>query len=158
MPRELDPQIAERIASGAMFSLNPSPGNKVLCTKQALHQAFLAVARETHEIGFLAGQKERLGELTCPGSPDRPAWMDIQLEPADLARHQIHLKPVVLKSLNAAGYHCLGDLRWTSDRELRGLYYVGIRTAQAIVAVVRDFETGANSSGESDRATGPKSK
>jgi hypothetical protein len=140
MPRKLDPRIAEHIVSSAMFSLNPSPGKKVACTRQTLHQAFLAVAEEAHEIGFLAGQKERLGELTRPGSPDRPARMDIRLEPGDLNKHRIHLKPVVLKSLNGAGFQCLGDLRWTSDRELRGLYYVGIKTAQAIVRIVRRFE------------------
>jgi hypothetical protein len=66
--------------------------------------------------------------------------MDIRLDPADLARHHIHLKPVVLKSLVGAGYSCLGDLRWIPDRQLRGLYYVGIRTARAILAIVRQFE------------------
>jgi hypothetical protein len=105
-----------------------------------LHDALLAVAHEAHEIGYLAGQKDLHGERTRPGSPSRPTWMDIRLDPADLAQHHIHLKPVVLTSLNDAGYHCLGDLRWVSDRQLRGLYYVGIRTAQAIIAIVREFE------------------
>src|ERR1039457_5627977 len=122
MPRELDPQIAGHIVSSAISSLNPSPGNKVLCTRRALHAAFLAVAQEAHEIGFLAGQKAQYSDLACPANP-KPAWMDIRLDPTDLARHHIHLKPVVLKSLNAADYHCLGDLRWVSDRQLRSLYY-----------------------------------
>jgi hypothetical protein len=33
---------------------------------------------EAHEIGFLAGQKEQHAYITYPGSPDRPAWMDIR--------------------------------------------------------------------------------
>jgi hypothetical protein len=75
--------------------------------------------------------------------------MDIRLDdPADLARHHIHLKPVVLKSLIGAGYYFLGDLRWVSDRQLRGLYYVGIRTARALVAIVRQFERDAESNAE----------
>jgi len=44
--------------------------------------------------------------------------MDIRLDPTDLAAHHIHLKPMVLKSLNGAGYHCLGDLRWVPSRIL----------------------------------------
>ena len=149
MPCELDPQIAENIVSSAIANLNPSPGNKVLCTRRALRDAILAVAQEAHEIGFLAGQKERCGELARPGNPNRPAWMDIRLDdPAHLAKHQIHLKPVVLKSLSSAGYSCLGDLRWVSDRQLRSLYYVGIRTARALLAVVRQFERNAESYAE----------
>jgi hypothetical protein len=149
MPCELDPQIAGHIVFSAISGLNPPPGDKILCTRRALHEAFLAVAQEAHEIGFLAGQKERYGELTRSGSPNRPDWMDIRLDdPADLARHHIHLKPVVLKSLIGAGYYCLGDLRWVSDRQLRGLYYVGIRTARALVASVRQFERDAESHAE----------
>lgn len=152
MPSELDPQIAEHIVISAISRLNLSPGNKVLCTRRTLHDALLAVAREAHEIGFLAGQKDRYRELTHPGSPNRPAWMDIRLEPSDLARHHIHLKPVVIKSLSEAGFSCLGDLRWTSDRELRGLFYIGIKTAQEIVAIVRELERAAESTTPS---TGP---
>ena len=144
MPCELDPRIAGHIVFSAISGLNPSPGNNVLCTRRALHEAFLAVAQEAHEIGFLAGQKERYGELTRPGSPNRPAWMDTRFDnPADLAKNQIHIKPVVLKSLIGAGYHCLGDLRWVSERQLRGLYYVGIRTARALVAIFRQIERNA---------------
>ncbi len=73
--------------------------------------------------------------------------MDIRLDdPADLARHHIQLKPVVLKSMNDAGYRCLGDLRWVSDRQLRDLYYVGIRRARAILTIVRQFERSAEAS------------
>jgi hypothetical protein len=59
-----------------MYRLNPTPRNKILCTKAALKQAILAAVEEAHEIGFLAGQKEQYAYITRPGSPDRPAWMD----------------------------------------------------------------------------------
>ena len=72
MPSELDPQPAIRIVGSAISSLNPS-GNKVLCTRRALHEVLLAVAQEAHDIGSLAGQQER--ERNCPEG--RPAWMDI---------------------------------------------------------------------------------
>jgi hypothetical protein len=149
MPIELDPRIAEHLVASAIWSLNPPRGNKVVCTRRALRVALLAVAREAHDIGFLAGRKERYGDLTRPGSPHRPAWMDIRLDdPAELARHRIRIKPVVLQSLEAAGYRCLGDLRWVPDRQLRGLYYVGIKTARAILAIVRRFEQDAGFSSE----------
>lgn len=78
-------------------------------------------------------------------SPDREpvqaAWMDIPLDSAaELAKHGIHLRPVVLKSLQDAGYHCLGDLRWVSGPELKRLYYIGIKTAREIRTVVGRFE------------------
>jgi hypothetical protein len=150
MTCELDPQIARHIVFSAISSLNPPAGNKVPCTKSALRAAFLAVAHEAHEIGVLAGQKQQYGELTQPGSAHRPAWMDIRLDdPADLARQHIHIKPVVVKSLIDAGYSRMGDLRWVSDRELRGLYYVGIKTARAILAIVRRFERDAEFATES---------
>jgi hypothetical protein len=61
--------------------LHPPPGNTVICMRRALHAAFLAVAREVHEIDFLAGRMER--ELASrPKIPRRAAWMDIQLDPA----------------------------------------------------------------------------
>jgi len=99
------------------------------------------VAREAYEIGFLGGQEDQYTELTRPGSPDRPAWMDIRLDdPNDLAKHHIRFQPVVLRSLLGAGYHCLGDLRWVSSRQLRDLHYVGIRTARQVRAIVQHFE------------------
>jgi hypothetical protein len=64
-----------------MCRLNPTPGNKILCTKAALKAAILAAVEEAHEIGFLAGQKEQYAYLTYPGSPDRPAWMDNRPQP-----------------------------------------------------------------------------
>jgi hypothetical protein len=144
---QLDPQMAERLAFSAMCTLNPPRGNKVLCTKRALREAFLAVAHEAYEIGLLAEQEDQYAEFTRPGSPDRPAWMDIRLDdPNDLAKHHIRFQPVVLKSLLGAGYQCLGDLRWVSNRQLRNLYYVGIRTARQIRAIVLHFERNAEAS------------
>lgn len=141
MPVRLDSRLAEKIVESATGGLYLTPGNKVLCTKDALRQAILAAVVEAHEIGFLSGQREQYAELTRPGSPDRPAWMDIRLDNAeDLANHHIRFKPVALKSLIEAGYRCLGDLRWVSNRELTGLHYIGYKTARQILAVVRRFE------------------
>ena len=140
----LDARLAERIVGTAMCLLRPTPGNKVLCTKAALKQAILAAVDEAHEIGFLAGQKEHCAELTRPGSPDRPAWMDIRIDdPDDLARNHIRFQPVVLRSLLGAGYRLLGDLRWVPSRELMSLHYVGFKWARQIRTVVRRFEMGA---------------
>ena len=144
MPVGLDGRLAERIVGTAMFRLRPTPDNKILCTKAALKDAILAAVNEAHEIGFLAGQKEQYAELTRPGSPDRPAWMDIRLDdPDDLARNHIRFQPVVLRSLVGAGYRRLGDLRWVPSRELMNLHYVGFKWAREIRAVVRRFERDA---------------
>jgi hypothetical protein len=141
MPVGLDARLAERIVGTAMCRLRPTQGNKILCTKAELKQAILAAVDEAHDIGFLAGQKEQYAELTRPGSPDRPAWMDIRLDdPGDLDRNHIRFQPVVLRSLLAAGYRCLGDLRWVPSRELMNLHYVGFKWAGQIRAVVRRFE------------------
>ena len=141
MPSELDPKIAARLVSTVIGSLQPPRGNKILCTRRALKEALLAVAQEAHEIGFLAGRKELQEPLACPGSPGRPAWMNIQLnDAAGLAEHKIRLKPVALKSLISAGYRCLGDLRWMPNRELTQFHYIGIKTAQQIRVIVRRFE------------------
>jgi hypothetical protein len=70
--------------------------------------------------------------------------MDIRLDsPEDLAAHKISIRPVVLKSLADAGFRCLGDLRWISNRELRQLHYIGIKTAQQLRNVLRRMENGA---------------
>ncbi len=141
MPSEIDSRMEEILVSTAVSSLLCPPGGKILCSKRALRKALLELAREAYEIGFLSGQKEQVGELTRPGGPGRPAWMDIRLDvPENLAKHNIRFKPVVLKSFISAGYRCLGDLRWVSNLELRQIHYVGIRTAQQIRAIVRRFE------------------
>ena len=147
MPREIDSQIADHLVSTAISRLDSPHGSKVFCTRRALDAALLAAVREAHEIGFLAGQQERYGDLTRPGSPARPAWMDIRLDHRkELARHGIRIKPVVVQSLAAAGHRCLGDLRWVPERQLTGLHYVGIKTALALRAVVERFEAAEPSS------------
>jgi hypothetical protein len=141
MPNELDPGIAEQLVSSTISSLNPPRGNKVVCTKRALRSALLAAVQEAHSIGFLAGQKKQHEQLVHPGSPARPAWMDIRLDdPAELDRHRIRIRPVVRESLLAAGYRLLGDLRWVQGRRVRGLHYIGIKTERALRAIVRRFE------------------
>jgi hypothetical protein len=141
MPDELDPKIAERLASSAIGRLEPTRGQKVVSTREALKQVILEVAQEAYEIGLLADEKRRLGELTRPGSAGRPAWMDIRLDDAEsLSTHKIRFKPVALKSLLDAGYRCIGDLRWVPNRELIQFHYVGIKTAQQIRAILRRLD------------------
>ena len=99
MPVRLDPRLAERIAGTAMGLLYATPGKKIVCTKAALEVAILFAIDEAYEIGLLTGQKEQYGDLLRPGSPERPAWMDIRLDdPGALARNHIRFQPVVLRS------------------------------------------------------------
>ena len=141
MLNDLDPKIAERLVSGIISRLQPTRGEKVISTRVALKQAILDAVREAYGIGLLADEKRRLGEATRPGSANRPAWMDIRLDNAEsLATHKIRFKPVALKSLLNAGYRCVGDLRWVSNRELMQFHYVGMKTAQQIRAVVQRLD------------------
>lgn len=141
MPDELDPNIAERLASGAISRLQPARGEKVISTRGALKQVILDVVREAYGIGLLAGEKLRLIESSLPGSANRPGWMDIRLDDAEsLATHKIRFKPVVLKSLLDAGCRCIGDLRWVPKRELMRFHYVGIKTAQEIRTILRRLD------------------
>ena len=127
--------------SSAVFGLRLSAGEKVICTRRALKQAFLAVAQEAHEIGFLAGQEIRLRDSTLPGSAERPAWMDIRLDDsAALATCGLRLRPLVVRSLLGAGYQCLGDLRWLFGPQLTRLFYVGRKTVRQIRDVVERLE------------------
>src|ERR1017187_5377884 len=135
MPSEIDLEIAERLVMNATSSVWPSPGEKVVCTRSALKQAFLEVLQEAHQIGFLAGQEVRFREGTRLGSTERPSWMDVRLDDnAAMARHQLHLRPIVVRSLRDAGYHCLGDLRWVPVQRLIDVYNVGRKTAKKIRA------------------------
>jgi hypothetical protein len=141
MRSELDPKIAGRLAFLAIVGLRPPKGDKVLCTRHALEQAFLDVAQEAYEIGLLAGQEVRLRESTAPGRADRPSWMDIRLDDsAALTTHGIRLRPIVLRSLVGAGYQCLGDLRWVPGPQLMSLFYVGLKTSRQIRAAVERLE------------------
>jgi hypothetical protein len=144
MPDELDRKIAENVVLSAIGRLQPMRGGKVVSSRAALRAVILDAIQEAYEIGVLAAEKRQFGELTRRGSANRPAWMDIRLDsPEDLAAHKISIRPVVLKSLADAGFRCLGDLRWISNRELRQLHYIGIKTAQQLRNVLRRMENGA---------------
>ena len=141
MPSELDPTIADSLVLTAVSSLWALPSEKIICTRRALKQAFLAVAQEAYGIGFLAGQEIRFHESTRLGSTDRPSWMDIRLDDsAALAKHRLRLRPIVLRSLLSAGYQCLGDLRWVPIQQLISLFYIGRKTAKQIRATVERLE------------------
>jgi len=143
MPDELDRKIAEDVASSAIDRLRPMRGGKVVSSRAALRATILDAIQEAYEIGVLAAEKRQFGELTRPGSANRPAWMDIRLDsPEDLAAHEISIRPVVVKSLLGAGFRCLGDLRWVSNRGLQQFRYIGIKTAQQLRVVLRRLEYG----------------
>jgi hypothetical protein len=135
MPEELDPAVAEVLVGGAMGFLPLTHGKKVLCTKRQLQECMLRLAQEAYATGFLLGQKE---QFYLPGPGQRLAWMDIHLDdPQELAKHNIRLRPIVLKSLADAGYRCLGDLCWVPDHELRKLFYIGRITTRQIRNIIR---------------------
>lgn len=140
MEIKLDAKLADGIAESAISYLHATQGNKILCTRDVAKRVILAAIEEAHEIGFLAGQEDQFAELFKPGSPDRPAWMDIRLDAEELARHHLRFNPIVLRSLAGAGYRCVGDLRWVPNRKLTELHYIGRKTARKLVAVVRRFE------------------
>ena len=141
MPNQLDPKIADGLVMTAVSRVWALPSDRILCTRRALKEAVLAAVQEAYSMGLLAGQEMRLRESTLPGSPDRPSWMDIRLDDRkELDRHHLRLKPIVVRSLLAAGYQCLGDLRWLSVQQLVGLFYVGRKTAKQIRAAVERME------------------
>jgi hypothetical protein len=142
MSEELDPAVAENLASGAMRFLLLTPGNKILCTKRQLQECLVTLAREAYAMGFLSGQKEDFSSLVLSGAAQRPAWMEIRLDDAaSLARHGFRMRPVVVRSLIGAGYRELGDLCWASDHELRKILYIGRKTARQIRTIVRELQT-----------------
>jgi hypothetical protein len=53
MPFGLEACLAERILGAALCLLNPTPGNKILCTESALKDAILMAVNEAYEIGLL---------------------------------------------------------------------------------------------------------
>lgn len=139
MFEEIDPAIAEDLVDVALGSLPLTRGNQVLCTRRQLRECMLKLAQEAYATGFLSGEKEQFDSLS-PGQ--RPAWMDIRLDdPQDLAKHNIRLRPIVLRSLVGAGYRCVGDLCWVPDHELRKLFYVGRKTTRQIRNIIRQFQT-----------------
>jgi hypothetical protein len=139
MSEKLDAAVANQLVRTAMHNVRLPRGNAVLCTKRQLEAAMLRLAQEAYTAGFLLGQKEQF-HLLGPGQ--RPAWMDIRLDdPPDLAKHNIRLRPIVLRSLIGAGYRCLGDLCWVPDHELRKLFYVGRATTRQLRNIIRQFQT-----------------
>jgi hypothetical protein len=142
MPEQLDPAVAENLASGAMHYLPLTPGNKILCTRLQLKECLATLAQEAYSMGFLSGQKEQFGSLILRGAAQQPAWMDTRLDNLSaLASHGFRLRPIVVRSLMGAGYHNLGDLCWASDHELRRLFYVGRKTARQIRTSIRQLQS-----------------
>src|SRR5437870_3562263 len=108
MPEELDSAVAQDLVRSAMGFLPLTRGNKVLCTKRQMQECMLRLAQEAYAMGYLSDQKEH-----SSGVAERPAWMDIRLDdPQDLVKHDVRLRPIVVKSLIGAGYRRLGDLCW----------------------------------------------
>lgn len=139
MLEELDPAVAQDLVDLALASLPLTRGNQVLSTKRQLRECMLRLAQEAYASGFLSGEKQRFDSVE---PARRPAWMDIALDdPQDLAKHNIRLRPVVLRSLMGAGYHRLGDLVRVPDHELRKLFYVGRLTIREIRRSIRQFQT-----------------
>jgi hypothetical protein len=68
MPEELDPTLAENLASGAMLFLPLTPGKKILCTKRQLQECLVELAQEAYAVGFLRGQKEQFGSIISAGA------------------------------------------------------------------------------------------
>ena len=140
MPEQLDPVVAENLASGAMRYLPLTPGNKVICTKRQFQECLVTLAQEAFAMGFLSGQKEYFSSLVLSSVTQRPAWMDIRLDDLNaLASHGFRLRPVVVRSLVAAGYREPGDPCWAYDYELRKLFYIGRKTARQIRTIVRQL-------------------
>ena len=97
MPEQLDPAVAENLASGARRYLLLAPGNKILCTKRQLQECLITLAQEAYAMGFLAGQKEHFSLLVSSGATARPTWMEVPLDDAEaLAKHGLRVQPVVV--------------------------------------------------------------
>jgi hypothetical protein len=104
MPIELDPKMADYLVTTAVSSPWALPNEKIVCTRRALRQAFLAIAQEAYGLGFMAGEETRLRESTAPNSAGRPSWMDIRLDDkVGMAAVGLQLRPIVLRSLLGAG-------------------------------------------------------
>jgi hypothetical protein len=83
-----------------------------------------------------------LGSPTLRNITERPAWMEIRLDNAEeLAKHEIRLQPIVVRSLLGAGHHCLGDLCRVSEYGLRKLFYIGRTAARQPKIIVRQLQT-----------------
>ncbi len=123
MPEELDSAVAQDLVRAAMGFWPLTRGNKVLCTKPQLQDCMFRLAREAYAMGYLSDRKEH-----SSGVAARPAWMDIRLDdPQDLVRHNVRLRPVVVRSLIGAGYRC---------------FYVGRNTTRLLRMIIRGFQAG----------------
>lgn len=142
MFEEIDPAVAEDLVDAALSSLPVTHGNQVLCTKRQMRESTLKLVHEAYATGFHLREKEQIDSDPAR----RPAWMDIALDdPQDLAKHNIRLRPVVLRSLIGAGYRRLGDLAWVPDHKLRKLFYVGRITTREIRKIIRRLQTSTDS-------------
>jgi hypothetical protein len=141
MPEEIDPAVANDLVSDAMSLLPLNPGKKVLCSKGQLQDCMLRLAQEAYAMGYLPEEKLYLGSRTLRDITERPTWMEIRLDDgAELAKHRIRLRPMVVRSLVGAGYFCLGDLCWVSEYELRKLFYIGRTTTRQLRTIIRQFQ------------------
>ena len=146
MRNEIDSRIAENIIITAISRVWSSPSDRIFCTRRSLREAIAAAIQHAYEIGFLAGHEADLREICRSGSPDRPPWMDIRLDdPAAMDALHLRLWPIMLRSFHDAGYHCLGDLRWLPVERLIQVFYVGLKTAKQIRAVIEMLEAGGES-------------
>ena len=142
MPEEIDPAVADDLVSDAMGLLPLTPGKKVLCTKQQLRDCMLRLAQDAYAMGYLSEEKMYLASRTLRDAIERPTWMDIRMDDREeLAKHKIRLRPVAVRSLLGAGYHCLGDLCWVSEYELRKLFYIGRTTTRQLRIIIRQLQT-----------------
>jgi hypothetical protein len=61
MPVGLEARLADWIVGTAMCMLNPTPGNKILCTKSALEDAILMAVNEAYRSNFSPARKNSTG-------------------------------------------------------------------------------------------------
>ena len=141
MPEKLDDKIAKDLVDMAIGYLPLPRGNTVLCTKGQLRKSMSRLAEEAYAMGFLSAQNEQFASLAVPGTARHSAWMNIQLDdPQALAKYNVRLRPIVLRSLIDAGYHNLGDLCQVPDYELRKLFYIGRKTTRQIRTIIRQIQ------------------
>jgi hypothetical protein len=56
MPKELDPAVAENLASGMRY-LPLTSGSKVICTKRQLQECLVTLAQESYAMGYLSARR-----------------------------------------------------------------------------------------------------
>ena len=142
MNPELERVLVERLESNLLCPFTVSRSKRILCSRRALETALERIIQEAFDIGYQRARKDLFdsaASISCSHRP--PAWMEIKLaDVEDLAARQVRIDQPTLKSLLAAGYRCLSDLRWVSEIELLQLPYIGRKRAGRIVAMVRDLD------------------